>query len=150
MTEPLKAETPPIPFKCDIHPWMKGYVRVFDHPYFAVTDEDGKFEIKNAPAGKWRIVYWHENGFHKGREGAVGFPVRSRRRADVEARSDRPGTAEVSEPVSANTEAAGIMSSRPLACPAASVVPYEPARDRLPVAGLVRPLRLPVSRGRPR
>ena len=36
---------------CDIHPWMKGWVRIFDHPYFALTDADGKFEIKNAPGG---------------------------------------------------------------------------------------------------
>ena len=48
---------------------------VFDHPYFAVTDAEGKFEIKNAPAGKWRIMYRHENGYHKGKAGNKGFPV---------------------------------------------------------------------------
>jgi plastocyanin len=74
-TQPLEAQTSPITFKCDIHPWMQGRARVFDHPYFAETDADGKFEIKNAPKGKWRLVYWHENGYHKGREGANGFPV---------------------------------------------------------------------------
>ena len=36
---------------CNIHGWMKAYVRVFDHPYYAVTDEDGKFEIKLARVG---------------------------------------------------------------------------------------------------
>lgn len=71
----LKAQRGPITIKCDIHPWMEGRVVVFDHPYFAVTDVDGKFEIKNAPAGKYRIFYRHENGFHKGREGAGGFPI---------------------------------------------------------------------------
>jgi hypothetical protein len=35
-------------------------VRVFDHPYFAVTDADGKFEIKDAPAGKYNVVMWQE------------------------------------------------------------------------------------------
>jgi len=74
-TQPLQAQSSPVTFKCDIHPWMQGRARVFDHPYFAVTDADGNFEIKNAPKGKWRIVYWHENGYHKGREGANGFPV---------------------------------------------------------------------------
>jgi plastocyanin len=77
-TQPLQTK-PGLPsqntFECNIHPWMKGRVRVFDHPYFATTDADGKFEIKNAPKGKWRIVYWHENGYHKGRDGAAGFPV---------------------------------------------------------------------------
>ena len=71
----VKAQRTPIPFKCDIHPWMKGFVRVFDHPYFAVTDENGKFTIKDAPVGKWKIVIWHENGFHKGRDGVLGFPI---------------------------------------------------------------------------
>jgi hypothetical protein len=36
---------------------MTGYVRIFEHPYYAVTDENGNFEIKNAPVGKFRIVY---------------------------------------------------------------------------------------------
>jgi plastocyanin len=74
-TKPLEAQTGPIPFKCDIHPWMAGRVRVFDHPYYAITDAEGNFTIKNAPPGKWRLVYWHENGYHKGREGAMGFPL---------------------------------------------------------------------------
>lgn len=51
---------------------------MFDHPYFAVTDADGAFEIKDAPPGKWRLVYWHENGYHKGRAGAFGFPVEAK------------------------------------------------------------------------
>lgn len=75
VAEPLVAQSTPIPFKCDIHPWMAGRLRVFDHPYFAVTDADGKFEIKDAPAGKWRVVYWHEDGFHKGREGVIGETI---------------------------------------------------------------------------
>lgn len=74
-TKPLQAQTSPVTFKCDIHPWMQGRARVFDHPYFATTDADGKFEIKNAPQGKWRIVYWHENGYHLGAKGATGLPV---------------------------------------------------------------------------
>ena len=72
MPEKIAAESPPIQYKCTIHGWMTGYVRIFDHPYYAVTDEDGKFEIKNAPAGKFRIVYWHENGIRGGAKGRAG------------------------------------------------------------------------------
>jgi len=75
MPEALKKENPPIQFKCTIHPWMSGYVRVFDHPYYAVTDENGNFEIKNAPAGKYRIVYWHENGVKGGAAGRFGEQI---------------------------------------------------------------------------
>jgi plastocyanin len=47
-------------FKCDIHPWMTGYVWVQNNRYFAVTDKDGSFEIKDVPAGTWEIEAWHE------------------------------------------------------------------------------------------
>ncbi len=45
--------------KCDIHGWMSGYIRVYDHPYFALTDENGKFEIPDPPAGKYILKVWH-------------------------------------------------------------------------------------------
>ncbi len=45
---------------CDVHPWMSGYVHVFDHPYFAVTGLDGTFEFTEVPPGQWQIVCWHE------------------------------------------------------------------------------------------
>jgi hypothetical protein len=51
---------PPMPYSCSIHAWMKGYIGVFNHPYFAVTDEDGKFSIPKAPAGTYRLVAWQE------------------------------------------------------------------------------------------
>src|SRR5262249_51376911 len=56
----LKAQKLPINLSCTVHPWMNARIGVFDHPYFAVTDADGKFEIKNAPAGTYRIRVWHE------------------------------------------------------------------------------------------
>jgi RNA polymerase sigma factor (sigma-70 family) len=59
-----------------IHPWLRGYVWVFDHPYFAVTDPSGNFEIRNAPAGKWRLVVWHEKvGYRHGAKGRTGESV---------------------------------------------------------------------------
>jgi hypothetical protein len=56
----ITARSLPIPYSCSIHPWMKGWVASFKHPYFAVTDADGKFTIPNAPAGKYRLVLWQE------------------------------------------------------------------------------------------
>jgi hypothetical protein len=75
MPKPLAKEDSPIQYKCTIHGWMTGYVRIFDHPYYAVTDEDGRFEIKNAPVGKYRIVFWHENGVLGGAKGRFGEPI---------------------------------------------------------------------------
>jgi hypothetical protein len=47
---------------CNIHTWMKGYAKVFDHPFADKTKEDGTYEIKNAPAGvELELVYWHES-----------------------------------------------------------------------------------------
>ncbi len=45
---------------CDIHPWMSAYWMVVDSPYFAVTDAQGNFEIKNVPAGAQKVVVWQE------------------------------------------------------------------------------------------
>jgi plastocyanin len=73
--KPLAAQKGPQTYQCNIHPWMTGKAMVFDHPYFAVTDADGKFEIKGAPAGNLRIFYRHELGYHKGRMGNKGFPL---------------------------------------------------------------------------
>ncbi len=49
-----------IPFKDNQHPWQKAYVGVLDHPFFAVTDELGNFEIRGLPAGTYTLVVWHE------------------------------------------------------------------------------------------
>ena len=49
-----------VPFKCDVHGWMNAYVGMLDHPYYAVTKEDGKFEIKDLPPGTYTIEAWHE------------------------------------------------------------------------------------------
>ena len=51
-----------VPFKCDVHGWMNAYAGVLDHPYFAVTGEDGKFSIKNLPPGTYKLSAWHEKG----------------------------------------------------------------------------------------
>ncbi len=46
--------------KCDVHPWMKSYVAVMTHPYFAVTGGDGTFVIDDLPAGTYTVEAWHE------------------------------------------------------------------------------------------
>lgn len=56
----LEQPEPLFPVKCDVHPWMQSYVAVMSHPYFAVTDEDGRFEIDNLPAGTYELEAWHE------------------------------------------------------------------------------------------
>jgi len=47
---------------CNVHPEMSGYVVVVPTPYFAITDKDGNFEIKNIPAGKYTLKTWSEDG----------------------------------------------------------------------------------------
>jgi hypothetical protein len=54
------ADNRPIKVDCNIHNWMHGHIMVFDHPFFAVTDKDGSFEIKGVPAGTQNVVIWQE------------------------------------------------------------------------------------------
>jgi plastocyanin len=49
-----------IPVKCNIHGWMRSFIGVVDHPYFAVTDSKGSFEIKNLPPGQYVVAAWQE------------------------------------------------------------------------------------------
>lgn len=49
-----------IPVKCNQHPWMKAHIGVLAHPFFAVTDKDGKYTINDVPPGKYTLTAWHE------------------------------------------------------------------------------------------
>jgi plastocyanin len=66
---PIKGQKVPVPMRkpglmklqCDAgHAWMSGWIYVFDHPYFAVTDADGNFTIKDVPPGDHVLELWHE------------------------------------------------------------------------------------------
>jgi len=49
-----------VPFKCDIHPWMNAYLGVVEHPYYAVSLEDGSFSLEKLPPGTYTLEAWHE------------------------------------------------------------------------------------------
>jgi hypothetical protein len=57
-----KPERAPVSVKCDLHSWMSAYHLVLDHPFAAVTDKEGNFQIENLPAGTHQFKVWHERG----------------------------------------------------------------------------------------
>ncbi len=72
-TQKLVAEeSTMMPVECNIHPWMKGYVVVLEHPYAAATDENGQIEINNLPVGEVTFLIRHENADGAIDEGKVG------------------------------------------------------------------------------
>lgn len=63
--EPLRhtfsrPESVPVRIDCSIHAWMRAWLVITDHPYAAVTDEHGRFEIARVPQGTWPFRFWHE------------------------------------------------------------------------------------------
>ena len=63
----------PFYIKCDVHPWMKAWATVLDHPYFAVSDTNGNYEIAGIPSGDYEVVFWHEKA--KGMGGIGEYKV---------------------------------------------------------------------------
>jgi hypothetical protein len=61
-SEHIAAKAGLIAATCTRHPWTRGYVAVFEHPYFAVTDAAGAFRIDSVPPGKYHLAAWHERG----------------------------------------------------------------------------------------
>ena len=55
-----KEELVPIRVDCSIHAWMRAYLVITEHPYSAVTDENGSFSIPKLPQGSWQFRFWHE------------------------------------------------------------------------------------------
>jgi hypothetical protein len=71
----LVAETRPMELRCDIHTWMKGYLLVLDHPFFATTAADGSFEIKGVPAGDQNLIVWQGKIGYVNKGFGRGMPV---------------------------------------------------------------------------
>ena len=55
----LLTKTAELEVTCDLHPWSKAYVLVFDHPYYAVTGNNGDFSLEGVPAGTYHLRAWH-------------------------------------------------------------------------------------------
>lgn len=64
-----------VPVKCNQHPWMKSYVGVLKHPFYAVSGADGSFTIKGVPPGKYTVAAWHEKPGPKGTEKTMQITV---------------------------------------------------------------------------
>ena len=72
----VRFDTPGIvPIICDIHSHMSAYVLVFSHPFFAVTDVQGRYTIPNVPAGTHTVKVWSELGVVEPRKVTVGAGV---------------------------------------------------------------------------
>lgn len=78
-----KPEPAPFKIKCNVHKHMSSYCQVFDHPYFAVTDKDGKFKINGIPAGNYTLVFWHEKAGSKEMKVAVKGAAKANATLDV-------------------------------------------------------------------
>jgi hypothetical protein len=74
---PLRNEKGMMRFQCDVHNNMNAYWAGFNHPYFAVTDADGRFEISGVPPGTYTVVAWHE-GYKVLTKEATGRPLYDR------------------------------------------------------------------------
>ena len=64
-----------IPVKCNQHPWMKSYIGVLKHPFFAVSAEDGTYTIKGLQPGTYTVAAWHEKGGPNGTEKTMQVTV---------------------------------------------------------------------------
>ena len=80
-----QSETRPVHVGCPVHPWESGWLVVLDHPYMAVSGQDGRFTIKNLPVGKWTFQFWHEKTRYVSEVKVAGKPVTwPRGRLDME------------------------------------------------------------------
>ena len=59
ISQEMPEEAKIIKFACDVHPWMRGFVVVNAHPFFAVSGADGTFNIEKVPAGEYAVEAWH-------------------------------------------------------------------------------------------
>ncbi|MEX2283745.1 MAG: carboxypeptidase regulatory-like domain-containing protein [Gemmatimonadota bacterium] len=74
-TRTFKAAELAVGVKCDIHEWMQASIGVFDDPFFAVTDADGRFSIDGLPRGDYEIEAWHPTLGLRTQRATVGTTV---------------------------------------------------------------------------
>jgi hypothetical protein len=67
-----KPEMTPFKVKCDVHGWMKSYMAVMPHPFYAVSQPNGSFTISNLPPGQYTVVAWHEKYGQQEQQVTVG------------------------------------------------------------------------------
>ena len=67
-----KPEITPFKIKCDVHGWMKSYMAVMPHPFYAVSQNNGSFTISNLPPGQYTVVAWHEKYGQQEQQVTVG------------------------------------------------------------------------------
>jgi hypothetical protein len=80
----ISPEKRPYTVNCDIHPWMNAWIMSFDHPFFAVTDKDGSFEITGVPAGPQKFVLWQEAvGYVEGKASGRDIEVKAGETLDL-------------------------------------------------------------------
>ena len=88
-----------IPVKCNQHPWMKAYMHVLRHPYFAVSGADGTFQIAGLPPGTYTVAAWHERFGEKTQSVTVGAKEQKTQDFQFDAAAAslefRPGSLEV-------------------------------------------------------
>jgi plastocyanin len=78
----------PVRFGCDIHPWMRGWLFVFDHPYFGLTDEKGRFTIAAAPAGEYQLHIEQPDIGHR-QQRKITIITNETSKADIVVRRDK-------------------------------------------------------------
>lgn len=76
--------------RCDLHSWMRAFVIVSDHPYFATTSEGGRFRIENVPVGTYQLETWHELYGSKTVEVTVREDETTELELAYDAEADRP------------------------------------------------------------
>jgi plastocyanin len=99
-----------IPVRCDVHGWMEAYIGVVDHPFFAVSSEDGTYRIEGLPAGDYTIGIWHEELGE--REMAVTITAQQESTADFSVDDSMAGTAPLGEPLVIHHDHVGGAASR--------------------------------------
>ena len=73
-----------IPVKCNVHAWMKSYMAVLEHPYFAITGADGAFRFDGLPPGSYVVAVWHE------KLGEVTQPLKATAKGEAKVMFDYP------------------------------------------------------------